>query len=276
MRPATEVEKFQYETSGEEQPSHWRSLQDILPQREYADLTDQVPAEDEVEHPDLPTEPGPSTVVAPPQRRVRFKKPPEPLPDEDNLPPTSTILNDPSSSVTTRPNTDVNNYDSETPPPHPKKAKQDNWVEQLHAEVEDEKKFDLLNLLESFDGDLDCLKIEFDVGDLSNRQRKFLQRNPVAYLVKKMRDSEVSLTKLSSVERALFERAKAKEVDSFIKNEAVRRCQNQAEVQPAFDNKRVVRARWVLTWKPVPPHQAGCSTGSWRAMPLDLVVQGTP
>ena len=88
-------------------------------------------------------------------------------------------------------------------------------MEQLHAEVADEQQHDLLNLLESFDGDLDCLKIEFDLGDLSNRQRKLLQRNPVAYLVKKMRDSEVSLTRLSAVERALFERAKAKEVDSF-------------------------------------------------------------
>ena len=80
-----------------------------------------------------------------------------------------------------------------------------------------------------------------------------MDRNPVAYLVKKMRDSEVSIRKLPMEERPLFGRAKAKEVDSFLKNEAVRRCLNDAEVVKAYSTNRIVRARWVLTWKLVPP-----------------------
>ena len=250
VRPVTEVERFQYETSGEEQPSQWRSLRDILPQREYTDLTDQVPHADEVERPDLPPEPDSSTVVAPPSRRVRFKKPqePEPLPEQDQQESAG-----PPSSSTTRPNTEVNDYDQPSTEPAAKKPKQDNWVEQLHAEALFEEANDLFTFLETADDDMECLKLEFEIGDLSNRQRKFLERNPVAFMVKKLRDSEVSLTKLSAVERLLFVRAKAKDVDSFIKNEAVRKCQNREEVRSAFDNKRVVRARWVLTWKSVPP-----------------------
>ena len=247
VRPVTEVERFQYE---EEQPSQWRSLQDILPQREYTDLTDQVPLADEVERPDLPPEPDSSTVVTPPARRVRFKKPPESesMPDQDQQ-----DVPDPSSSSTTRPNTEVNDYDQPTAEPAAKKPKQDNWVEQLHVEASAEKENDLFTFLEAAEDDLERLKLEFEILDLSNRQRKFLERNPVAFMVKKLRDSEVSLTRLSAVERLLFARAKAKEVDSFIKNEAVRKCQNHEEVKTAFDNKRVVRARWVLTWKSVPP-----------------------
>ena len=126
-------------------------------------------------------------------------------------------------------------------------------MEQLHVEASLEEANDLFTFLETADDDMECLKLEFEIGDLSNRQRKFLERNPVSFMVKKLRDSEVSLTKLSAVERLLFVRAKAKEVDSFIKNEAVRKCQNREEVRAAFDNKRVVSARWVLTWKSVPP-----------------------
>ena len=104
------------------------------------------------------------------------------------------------------------------------------------------------------DQTFDFLKIEFDVpAPSSNRQRKQLERNPTLYLVKKMKDSEVVLARLSDAERALFSRAKAKEVDSFIRNEAVRKCENQAEIEAAYGSNRIVKARWVLTWKLVPP-----------------------
>ena len=72
-------------------------------------------------------------------------------------------------------------------------------------------------------------------------------------MVKGMRDSEVTLSRLPEGQRRLFVRAKATEVDSFIKNEAVRKCLNNEEIKRAFEARRIVRARWVLTWKPVPP-----------------------
>ena len=42
-RPVTAEERFIYETSSEERPSQSRTLADILPRREYHDLTDQAP-----------------------------------------------------------------------------------------------------------------------------------------------------------------------------------------------------------------------------------------
>ncbi|CAE7037795.1 unnamed protein product [Symbiodinium sp. KB8] len=100
------------------------------------------------------------------------------------------------------------------------------------------------------------LKIEFDLGEgLSNRQYKQLARNPVLYMTKKMRDCEVTLTKLSEPERRLFARAKSKEVDSFIKNEAVRACLDQKEIKEAYTSGRIIKARWVLTWKLVPTEE---------------------
>ena len=97
------------------------------------------------------------------------------------------------------------------------------------------------------------LRVEIDIGPISsNRQRKMLTGNPVAYMVKKMRDSEVTLGRLPPHERELFVRAKAKEVDSFLKNEAVRKCLDSSEVRQAYSTNRIVKARWVLTWKLVP------------------------
>ena len=72
-------------------------------------------------------------------------------------------------------------------------------------------------------------------------------------MVKKMRDSEVVLARLPEHERKLFVRAQAKEVCSFITNEAVRKCKDNAEVRQAYSTNRIVKARWVLTWKAVPP-----------------------
>ena len=68
-------------------------------------------------------------------------------------------------------------------------------------------------------------------------------------MIKKMKDAEVSLARLPAHEKVLFERAKMKEVDSLLKNEAVRRCLDQQEIWKAYESNRIVRARGVLTWK---------------------------
>ena len=289
VRPVTETEHFVYETTSSESPSSWRSLAGILPRREYHDILDQAPKENEVEVPQLPPQPD-STTTAIPTRRLRQKvsfKPGEYVdqPVRERLQRQQLATDevndyeekaepsmDPSSSSTSaqqrlpgdddrssRPAPTVNEYDQ----PEPKKARTEisdllftkydlKWVEELElGAAEEAAEPDLLTVMEEVD---ECLCIEFDLPrPTSNRQKKQLERNPVLYLVKKMRDSEVNIIRLPPRERELFVRAKMKEVGSFISNEAVRRCLDNEEVKKAYDTQRIVRARWVLTWKPVPP-----------------------
>ena len=49
------------------------------------------------------------------------------------------------------------------------------------------------------------------------------------YIAKKMNGAEVQLQRLSSQEKTLFHRAKMKEVDSFLKNQAVLMIKNFVE-----------------------------------------------
>ena len=46
-----------------------------------------------------------------------------------------------------------------------------------------------------------------------------------------------------------------KEVKSFIINQAVRKCLDDAELSEAYGSNRILKARWVLIWKPVPPDE---------------------
>jgi len=71
-------------------------------------------------------------------------------------------------------------------------------VEELHQP--DVGLLDFYNLVVG--NDLDCLSMEFDLGFVSKRQFKNFLRSPTAYLVKKMRDSEMVLSKFSSTSRA--------------------------------------------------------------------------
>ena len=255
VRPVTETERFMYETSGQEDFSKWKTLADVLPRREYTDITEEEPNEDEVEMPNLPPQPDATTTVNP-SRRVTGK---------------ATPMDEPSSSTSapamTRPLEDVNDYDNE---PATKKARGDDldWVEQLTLEAEQESK--CMDIFAAMDDTEEFLKIEFDVGDLSNRQRKHLERDPVSFMVKKMRDSEVTISRLKPEERPLFGRAKAKEVDSFMRNEAVRKCLHQDEVREAYSSGRIVKARWVLTWKPVPPEDREAALRDQQTNPETL------
>ena len=299
VRPVTETEKFVFETSGEEDSTAWRSLADVLPQREYQDLTDQVPEEDEVEVPDLPPMPDSSTTVVPTRRLVRktalkppkedktrvkqemtsepsstsaatsFSGPPhndgqmssEPSstsaatsfsgPPTSNVPITASPSTSPTTSSVLPEPPEVNDYEA----PDVKRARtQQNWVQELHAAEEMENSN--LDIYSAFMEAHEFLQVELELEAFtSNRQRKMFERNPVAYLVKKMKDAEVSVNRLPLRERALFERAKLKEVDSFLKNEAVRQCLDNEEVRKAYESKRIVRARWVLTWKLTPTEE---------------------
>ena len=314
VRPVTETEKFVFETSGEEDPTSWRSLADVLPQREYQDLTDQVPDESEVEAPDLPPMPDSSTTVVPARRlvrktalkpssaskgRERQKMTSEPsstsaatsfsgptrndgqMTSEPSSTSAATSFSGPtaniapaSASSTTSPTTtsrpqepnpvdttssaalpheppEVNDYEE----PDVKRARtQQNWVQELHTA--EEMEVASLDIYSAFMETHEFLQVELELEAFSsNRQRKMFERNPVAYLVKKMKDAEVSVNRLPLRERALFERAKLKEVDSFLKNEAARQCLDNEEIRKAYESRRIVRARWVLTWKLTPTEE---------------------
>ena len=238
-RPVTETERFQHEITTEEDFTRWRSLAEVLPRREYTDLVGQVPYAGEVELPNLPERPDPTTTVVP-HRRLRQKvtykpgeyqqQPANARLQRQNL---DQIQETPSvSSSTTRPllppdpqlPADVNDYQE----PDTKRMRVDeagnydlHWIQELEAnEPQAEPEMDIYAAIGETN---EVLKIEIDLpAKWSNRQRKMFERNPVAFLVKKMKDSEVVLSRLHPSERELFVRAKAKEVDSFIKNEAVR------------------------------------------------------
>ncbi|CAE7241764.1 Smyd3 [Symbiodinium sp. CCMP2592] len=274
VRPVSETERFEYETTSNEDPSTWKSLSDLLPKREYYDLTDQIPEQDEVELPDLPPQPNATTTVIP-RRRLTHKTSFRPGdyvndPVQDRLqretieeatePPSVNDYNEPATSSTTLPTTRPSTSGDDQVPKRAKveshkRSKVENydlrWVEELEAGAAEEQSCgDLFSAMEEVD---DFLRVEIDIGPLeSHRQQKMFLRNPVAYMVKKMRDTEVVLSKLPPHERELFARAKAKEVDSFLKNEAVRKCLDQDEVRQAYGSQRIVKARWVLTWKLVP------------------------
>ena len=79
------------------------------------------------------------------------------------------------------------------------------WVKQLAAEAHTEEK-ENLELFTAMDSTEQFLRIELDVGDLSNRQRKLLERNPVSFMIKKLRDSEVVISKLPPHERPFLPR----------------------------------------------------------------------
>ena len=260
VRPVTETERFQFETSGEDQSSTWKTLADILPNREYVDIVSQEPDEHEVEVPNLPLYPDKTTLVQPARRVLRKTTLVSPYPEVIPPNPTGAATTEaaassapttatPATSTTRALEDAVNDYgDSEAKRPRTEPT----WVDELYMEESAPK--DTIDLYAAFQETVDFLKVEFDLPPpASNRQRKLLERNPVLYLVKKMKDSEVVLSRLSDRDKALFHRAKMKEVDSFIKNEAVRKCLDDAELRQAVDSGRIVRARWVLTWKLVPP-----------------------
>ena len=121
------------------------------------------------------------------------------------------------------------------------------WLEDLHLHQGDQ------HALLMASSDTMTVEMDLDVSELSHRQQKNIQRDASAYLVKKMRDSEVVYSRLTNDLKELFNRAKTKEVSSFIKAAAVRKALHSEEVREAFGQGRIMRARWVLIWKPTPP-----------------------
>ena len=299
VRAVTEVERIRHHLETKEDPSKWKTLADILPRREFEDITDQVPGPEDLELPDLPSAPNVTTYV--PIRRARGKQtfgpedwqewrgvhrsspigvrldsresppvhsyvptlpapgsPAPSMPYEPSTPARSSgHVSEPEVVIDLEPEDEgVNDYEAPQEPKEKQARKiyDLGWLEQLQCEAEQEPPFDhVYNAAMEAE---EAILLSFEVAIESNKQKKMLERNPEAFMVKKMNNSEVSLGRLNAADKALFERAKSKEVSSFIRNQAVRQCLNDEEVQQAWGSGRILKARWILTWKSVSPDEA--------------------
>ena len=255
VRPVTPTEKLHHELNSREDITRWRSLEDLLPRREFTDITDEIPDPEQLELPHLPPQPDDTTIM--PIRRAVGKKTltPDDWKTIHRLTPlgvsgTSVAmpfgLGGSNASSSHRPSDAVpgdgavndygsDDYEPESPYEPPGRAENETapeepeakrarsvaydlkWVEQLEADAAFEQQSG--DIFEAFMDTEDFIMYSFDIRLESNRQRKMFERNPVLYLTKKMNGAEVQLARLSEHEKRLFHRAKMKEVTSFIKNE---------------------------------------------------------
>ena len=272
VRKVSERERLEYELHSPEDPSTWKSLEDMLPRRSYIDITSEEPDDQEEEVPNLPQQPDSETILFQPRFRHRSKS--GPLPGEA-LPPVPEDVASP-----------VNEYTPSIAPGSPalfddeeadegigsglpslaersgarssqerllSEASKRSSVSSGDADSKRQKTEDEENLLFSClemceEGYLLTVDLEFD----SNREKKRFLHHPTLYLAQKLRDCEVRFEKLRPEHKIFFSRAKTKEVNSFIANQAVRRCLNAQEEIEAKESGRLMRCRWVLTWKPTP------------------------
>ena len=77
----------------------------------------------------------------------------------------------------------------------------------------------------------------------SKKEWKLLERCPEAYYVKKIRNTEVNVRRLNSEQLAEFDKAKHVEVQSWVRNAAVRRAGSMVSTE------RCINMRWVLCYK---------------------------
>ncbi|CAE7387909.1 unnamed protein product, partial [Symbiodinium sp. CCMP2592] len=270
VRPVTEQERAWHHLRTEENPTKWRSLQDVIPSKEYTDLSEQLPPGDDPDdhHPDLPGEPDESTWM--PSKRLRRKQSEQQAAAPPLPPPVEEPVNDYGEYSPSEPGDELGvpgtlsgwarEFDrdleamdrqaaskreatsSTAPPSDSKKARTESFEEELtlHSALQ-ECEYGYV--------------MEIDLQLTSNRQMKKFLRSPSAYLVGKMRDSEVRWEQLSAAHKKLFSRAKTKEVTSFIQQAAVRKCADLSEEKEAQDSGRIMKCRWVLTWKPIPEEE---------------------
>ncbi|CAK9056670.1 Integrase catalytic domain-containing protein [Durusdinium trenchii] len=287
-----------FEAKGDD--SHtWQQLSDMIPKREFVDMTGEEPGEDETEEPYLPEIPDerttrlPPSSTLPPAIRFHGKMPmadtgfpvgfEPPQQDEDD----GANVNDydlDEEQESKRQKTDHENMDDEgdktkptssasgsrrastssktpllqeEPPPGPLPHEADPGLpeepESKKQRTDDSDQDDLqLDLQAALQEVQEGYVFEIELDFTSNRQKKQFQRNPEMFLAKKLNSSEVHWKNLNQEERRLMNNAKGGEVSSFLKTQAVRRCLTYEEQQEAQQSDRVLRARWVLVWKPVP------------------------
>ena len=262
VRKVTAQERLDFELHSGENPAAWKSLASFIPQRSFVDVVPEEPQEEDEDLPQLPDEPNQLPRLSQPTyrhtfkhapKRVTFAEPPqqpEPVnaydpsftapPEEEDEAIGNTGLGSGIPTLEERSGSSkaklLESTDGQSSEPESKRLR-----------VDDDEH--LVSYLEQVD---ELYVLEFDMVLENDRQKRKLMDNPSLFLAQKMRDCEVRLEKLSPAHRELFRRAKLKEVNSFLANEAVRRCADQAEEQQARSSGRLMRCRWVLTWKPTP------------------------
>ena len=87
----------------------------------------------------------------------------------------------------------------------------------------------------------ECYMLSGELDVTSQRQKQQFVKHPSLFLAPKLRDCEVSLARLKPEHRKLFDRAKTKEVNSFISNAAVRRCLDLGEENEARNSGKLMR-----------------------------------
>ena len=260
VRKVTAQERLDFELHSGENPSHWKSLASFIPQRSFVDCVPEEPDEDEEDLPQLPSDPSTTALHGPkpmmrhfykhPVRKVTFAETPaaeappvnsyDPsfaaTPDDEDEPLGNTGLGSCIPTLEERSKLLPSESAATSTEPELKKARVD----------EDAM---LLSYLEQVD---ECYVLEFDLVLENDHQQKRLLEHPSMFLAQKMRDCEVCLEKLSPAHSELFRRAKAKEVNSLLSSQAVRRCGDGLEEETARNSGRLMRCSWVLTWKPTP------------------------
>ena len=276
VRPVTEQERAWHHlhTDGDD-PRRWRSLQDIVPSQEYTDLASQELPGDRPEDflPDLPERPDSHTWV--PSKRLKTKQSGPTTSLTSSMPSSSSQVNDytvpQEEGVTNPPDEDGEDMgvtgleplhrdmassageDSSGGTKRPEDSSVAGRPDGKKSRIEDgENVYELYNALQVAEhGHV----MEMDLNFSSHRQLKKFLQSPSLYLVGKMRDCEVRWERLRPEHKALFTRAKTKEVSSFIKQAAVRKCLDQTEEHEAHSSGRIMKCRWVLTWKEIPQEE---------------------
>ena len=96
----------------------------------------------------------------------------------------------------------------------------------------------------------------------------------MAFLVSAARKqrSEVKMSELDAIDRAMFEKAKSQEIDSWISTETIAKI-----LRHQIPRENIMRCRWILTWKPIDPdvkQQSGSKTHPRHKPKARLVVLG--
>ncbi|CAE7943401.1 RE2 [Symbiodinium necroappetens] len=95
------------------------------------------------------------------------------------------------------------------------------------------------------DDELLVCKFEIKLPERANQWKKF-NRDATSWVVNDLRKNEVKYARLNPEEKKQFDAAKTSEINQWIKEKAVKRA--TAEIPRG----RVMRMRWVLTWKSDP------------------------
>ena len=270
VRKVTPRERLEFELHSPENPESWRSLKDLLPKRAYIDVTGEEPGDEDEELPHLPPVPNEETVVKyKPTHRHVYKHGPRfwpPAEASGSVPDGPANDYSPSYSPSILPRQEVEDVENEgigDGRPTVEGAEGSSAARLIsnspdgsvvepdskRARVEVDSEENLFACLEQTEMAY-TMEIEFEFKSKREMQ-KFIER-PSLFLAQKMRDCEVNYGKLSPAHRVLFGRAKGKEVNSFLSNQAVRKCMDSLEEKEAKDSGRLMRCRWVLTWKPTP------------------------